>query len=111
MTLVNRLNRRITIQKKSGGKDVGGRPIPVGWVDVAKVWAAWDPLRSREYFTAAAVNAENTARYRVRQRSGITTRMRIIDGGRFFEITGILEDVTGDRTQMHLLCKETIPDG
>ncbi|MDO3680428.1 phage head closure protein [Paenibacillus ehimensis] len=109
--LVNRLNRRITFQKQDGfTTNDEGISVP-NWVDHATVWASRRPLRGREFFAAAAVNAENTVRYEIRYRPGITPDMRLLDSGRTYSISAVLEDVYGDRTQTHVMALEELRNG
>jgi SPP1 family predicted phage head-tail adaptor len=98
------LNRRITIQQKQTVVDPEGIPTET-WTPVCTVWAAREPLaaRAREYFSAAAINAEMTVRYRIRYRQGITPDMRVVDEGRIYNITTVLDDVDGKRRETHLM--------
>ncbi|MGG1534514.1 phage head closure protein [Brevibacillus agri] len=111
--LVNKMNRRITIQEKQLVVDPEGIPT-VDWVDVATVWAAREPLiaGAREFFSAAAINAEKTVRYAVRYRTGILPSMRLFDlhDSMTYEIKAVLDDVLGDRTQTHIVA-EVLTDG
>lgn len=109
--LVNDLNRKITIQQYTSTIDPEGIPIEE-WVDVATLWADRKPLNGREYFAAAAINAEKTVKYRIRYRKGILPNMRLFDviDGVYYNIAAVLDDYYGDRTQTHLMC-EVIDDG
>jgi len=75
------------------------------WTDFATVWAAVEPLRGRKYFEAAAVNAENTVRFRIRYRFGITPDMRVIYSGRIFHIASVI-DIDERHREIHLICRE-----
>lgn len=102
----NDLNRRITIQRKGPSEDESGYPIPnPPWIDVMTVWASREPLRGREYFAAAASHAEETIRFKIRYRQGITSDLRLIDlkDNRIYEIKAVLDDVYGDGTETHLM--------
>ncbi|OAB48462.1 phage head closure protein [Paenibacillus antarcticus] len=104
-----KLNRRITIQKKGLSEDAAGYPITnPPWEEVATVWASREPLRGREFFEAAAAQAEKTVRYKIRYRAGITSDMRLLDlkDNRIYEITVPLDDVFDDRTETHLMAIE-----
>jgi SPP1 family predicted phage head-tail adaptor len=100
------LNRRITIQQKQIVVDPEGIPTEK-WTDVATVWAARNPLSGKEYFAAAAVNAEKTVKYRIRYRPGILPHMRLIDqkDGVTYDIKAVLDDYYGDRTQTHIMAE------
>lgn len=109
--LVNELNRRITIQQLTNTVDDEGIPVET-WTDVCTVWAARSPLSGKEYFAAAAANAEKTVKYRIRYRPGVLPNMRLVDhrDGVTYEIKAVLDDYYGDRTQTHLMC-EVVEDG
>lgn len=113
----NELNRRITIQRKGRTTDDAGYPIPGAkeWEDVCTIWAFREPLRGREFFAAAAAQAETTVRYKIRYRLGIKSDMRIIDEkkvvdgeekARIYKIDTVLDDVFDDRTETHLMAFE-----
>lgn len=110
--LVNRMNRRIILQRKTASKDAGGRPSQT-WTTTMTLWAGRNPLRTREFFAAAAVNAENTVKYYIRYRQGIKTDMRLIDlnEDREYEVVGVLDDVYGDRTETMIIAKEVVAGG
>ncbi|WP_339273628.1 phage head closure protein [Paenibacillus sp. FSL W8-0426] len=106
-----KLNRRILLQRKSeADEDDSGYPVNPGneWEDVMTLYASREPLRGREFFAAAAANAELTLRYKIRYRDGITPDMRFIDlnNGRTCNITAVLDDPFGDRTETHLMVLE-----
>lgn len=116
------LNRRITIQRKVRTEDEAGYPIPGAkeWEDLCTLWAAREPLRGREFFAAAAVQQENTTRFRIRFREGITADMRLINGEvnvngqekeRVYNIYAVLDDPHGDRTETHLMTTEELQNG
>lgn len=75
------------------------------WTDFATVWAAVEPLRGREYFEAAAINAENTVRIRLRYKAGVKPDMRVIYSGRIFYIASVI-DINERHQEMHLMCRE-----
>lgn len=105
------LNRKITIQQVTNTVDPEGIFVET-WTDFATVWANRKPLSGREYFEAAAINAEKTVKYRIRYRRGIKANMRLFDvlDGKYYNIVAPLDDYYGDRTQTHLMC-EVIEDG
>jgi len=108
--LVNRLNKRVTIQRLEKAPDEYGQPIDI-WVDVATVWAAIEPLRGREYFAAMSEHAEVTTRIRIRYREDIDRTMivRYKEPGdpefREFEILHIIHPEFL-RRELQLMCKE-----
>lgn len=79
------------------------------WADLATVWAAFEPLRSREFFEAAAANAENTVRFYIRYRPGISQEMRILHDDRVFNISAVA-DRTERKAELEITAKE-LTDG
>lgn len=109
-----KLNKRITLQRKVTGEDESGYPTPGAgeWEDVITISAARIPLRGREFFAAAAAQAENTVRFEIRYRKGITADMRLICEGRIYNLSAPpLDDVYGDRTETHLMTTEVLQNG
>ncbi|WP_019534215.1 phage head closure protein [Paenibacillus ginsengihumi] len=104
--LVNRLNKRVTILRPPGPDDVDeyGQPLDEP-IPVATVWAAIEPLRGREYFSAMSEHAEVTTRIRIRYREGIDRTMRVKHGETEFEILHIIHPELGKK-ELQLMCKE-----
>ena len=108
--LVNRLNKRITILRPIGPDDPPpqtdkyGQPLD-DWIPVATLWAAIEPLRGREYFSAHAEHADVTTRIRIRYRDGIDRTMRVKYGETEFEILHIIHPEF-NRRELQLMCKE-----
>lgn len=102
--LVNRLNKRMTLQRLDKVPDEYGQPIDT-WVDVATVWAAVEPLRGREYIATMSEHAEVTTRIRIRYRDDIDRTMRVKYGETEFEILHIIHPEF-NRRELQLMCKE-----
>lgn len=98
------LRHRITIQQSTETKDQYKRPT-TGWSDYATVWAAVEPLRGREFLLAQNTNIELTVRVRIRYLHGVTPGMRVLYGGRIFDIQSVI-DVEERHREMHLMCTE-----
>lgn len=107
----NELNRKVTIQQVTNTVDAEGIVVET-WADIATVWAGRKPLNGREFFAAAAINAEKTVKYVVRYRRGLKPNMRLVDSldNVTYNIVAVLDDYYGDRTQTHLMC-EVLEDG
>ncbi|WP_431188446.1 phage head closure protein [Caloranaerobacter azorensis] len=58
-------------------------------MDIKTVWARVSNLYGKEYFAAAAVQAENTIKFLIRYTDGIDTDMRILFKGKQYNITSI----------------------
>jgi len=85
-----KLDRRITIESATETQDTFGEFVPV-WSTFATEWAEFEPQVQRETADEAFV-AEARAVFRVRYRSDITTKMRIVhDDGLTYAIEGIAQ--------------------
>ena len=98
------LRHRITIKEKVSTIDDRGF-AEESWTPVCTVWAAAENLRGREYFAAAAVQAEHTVRFTLRYRSGLDTTMRIVFGDSEYTITHI-DPVEYRKTFLEILAVE-----
>lgn len=105
------LTRKITLQRMTSIVDDEGIPVE-SWTDVVTLWANRKPLSGREFFEAAAINAEKTVKYRIRYRKGVEPNMRLLDhlDSKTYSITAVLNDYYGDRTQTHIMA-EVLEDG
>jgi SPP1 family predicted phage head-tail adaptor len=82
------LRHRITLQKLTTSVNESGFEVET-WEDYKTVWAAASNLHGREYFAAAAVQAENTVKFIIRYLPNIDTSMRILFQGRQYNIIAI----------------------
>jgi SPP1 family predicted phage head-tail adaptor len=82
------LRHRITFQKLTTSVNENGFEVET-WEDFKTVWAAVSNLHGREYFAAAAVQAENTVKFTIRYLTGLDTTMRIVFQGKQYNITAI----------------------
>lgn len=97
------LRHRVALQVKTCGHDVFGGPIQT-WETVAVVWASFEAMSTREYFSAQQVQSEVTQRIRIRYRADVRPDMRVLYNMRVFEIVGILGN--NRQNQLVLMCKE-----
>ena len=82
------LRHRITFQKHTTTINENGFEVET-WEDYRTVWAAASNLHGREYYAAAAVQAENTVKFTIRYLSGVDAAMRICFQGKTYNITAI----------------------
>lgn len=100
-------NKRITFQKYVSGTDQDGFPTE-SWQDYKTVWAIVKTLQGREFYQAAAVQAENTTRFIIRYTKGINTNMRVVyKDDRIFNIQSIINDDEANKT-LTIIAKEMI---
>lgn len=83
------LNRKITFQQVTFTQDPVTGEQTETWTDFVSVFARVEPLLGREYFAAAAVQAEDTTKFTMRYRGDITAAMRIVFGGKNHNIKSI----------------------
>lgn len=76
---------RIDIQQPVTTEDELGQS-DTSWEDVKSVWADIKTLQGREYFAAAAVQAEENVRFIIRYTTGIDETMRVLYKGKTYEI-------------------------
>lgn len=95
------LRHRITIQERSGAE----------WVYFASAWAAKEQVSGQEQFEQSnqLLQDQELIRFRIRYRSNLTHRMRVIWDGRAFDIQRV-EEMDNHRREMGLLCLE-VPYG
>lgn len=108
------LNRRITLQAPVAALDAYGVPTP-GWTNVMTVWAAIEPLSSRERINAQSIASEISHQLTVRYSSALTdTRVvagyRALYKGRIFNIHAALNEDEGN-VLVTLLASEGLNDG
>ena len=103
MMQAGRLDTRITIQRKTGGTDAWGAPLPEAWEGYATIWANVRHLSGTESIKAGADVSVVRASFRIRHRAGIDAGMRLLAGGAVYDIEAVLPG--GRREWMDLAAK------
>ena len=85
---IGALRHRITFQELTTTINENGFEVET-WEDYKTVWAAAGNLHGREYYAAAAVQAENTVKFTIRYLPDINTSMRILFRGKQYNINAI----------------------
>ena len=106
------LTQRVTIERMDYRRDEDGNAVQdphtgevrYDWLPLATVWASVEPLTGREFIAAMAVQAETTARIRMRYRPYLTAQDRVVHDGQVYEIETVI-DVKSAAREMHLMCK------
>lgn len=98
------LRTRVTLQSLSTADDGQGGKTNT-WVDVTTTWAAVSAKGGREFQTAKQTRATLTDEVRLRYRPGITSKMRLVVGGRVLSIVGPPIDVDLRHRELILLCE------
>lgn len=96
------LRHRIIIEERTGAE----------WVYFASAWAAKERLTGREDFERSdqLLQDEIMIRWRIRYRTDLTDKMRVIWDNRAFDIQRV-EELDNKRREMGLLCREVPYDG
>jgi SPP1 family predicted phage head-tail adaptor len=79
------------------------------WVEVAKIWAAIDPVLGRE-FSEGGIQAEANVKIRIRWRDGLHAGMRIVHQGKIYDLTQPLDVGTANR-EVLFYCGEGATEG
>ena len=103
------LNKRITLQRPIITINENGFEEET-WEDVKTVWAAASNLYGREYYAAAAVQAENTVKFTIRYTEGIDSSMRILFKGKQYDITAI-DNIKYQNRYMEIKALEVVGSG
>jgi len=105
MSLASRLNKRVTIQRRSVGKDAAGQPIE-GWENVisdgdGKCWAEIKDISGKEFVSATAEQASVTTRITIRHRPGLSSALRVGHGADLYDVLAVLGQ---DGRTLQLMC-------
>jgi SPP1 family predicted phage head-tail adaptor len=109
MISIGDLRHRITLQKRIDTTDADGFTTQQ-WQDVATVWAAVENLHGREYWEAAAVQAENTVKFTIRYRADVDTSMRIKFRDKYYNIVAI-DNIKYRNEYIEIKAQEVVQSG
>lgn len=88
MFTAQELNHKILFEAQVITRGEFGDVI-VTWEPVAEVFAKFEPLVGREFMAAAAMNAEQMAKFTVRYRADLNTTMRLTHDGQPWELVSV----------------------
>lgn len=106
----NRLKHKITFVEITIIKDELLQEIE-SEVEYATVWADIKTMHGKEYFAAAAVQAERTSRFIIRYRDDIKTTMKINYNNRIFDIIEPPINDNEKNVTLTIIAKERIVNG
>lgn len=104
-----RLYQSIVIESVTEVRDSRGETTKTWATFATGVRAAVVPLRGKEYFEAHQENRELTHKVILRYLPGLTEKMRIKLGTRYFDIE-IIINVEERNRELNLMCVERIPE-
>lgn len=101
MLAAGTLDRRITLQQATEGKDAAGG-VTLTWADLATVWARVAPAGGREVNTAAQEASFADTKFTVRYRPDVTPggKMRILFDARVYDILSVSEPVRRESVEI-----------
>ncbi len=106
--VIGLLRERVTIQQEAAPSPDGGGGYAPGWTDVAAdLPARIEPAAGREEIHAAKLASAVTTAVTIRTLAGVAAGMRVVYGGRVFNIRAVL-DIEERRRFMMLACEEGV---
>lgn len=97
---IGKMRHRVSIYNPDVVDDLAGGPAAAGTL-LREVWAAIEPMSSRELAYMAQQQIRATHKITIRYASDITSRMRFVLGTRTFKITGMVNE---DEKSVFLVC-------
>lgn len=107
MRLSSTLDKRVTLQSLTAGRDAYGAPSTT-WAPVATVWASIADQTGREYMAAGGVQSAVITAITIRYRSGVVAAMRAIAGDDVYNIEAVLGN---DKRTLVLMCTRGANNG
>jgi SPP1 family predicted phage head-tail adaptor len=107
--MIGKMRHRITLQKEVRVAD-GGGGFTITWTNVAtdpSIWASIVPVSTAENLRSMQLQVSITHRITIRYRSDITGALRVLYGGRVFNVRGIKVIEERDRW-IELSCEEGV---
>lgn len=102
------LRHRVTIQRPVTTQNTSTGALTFGWAEVKTVWASIQPLSTRELLAAQASQSKVSGRIVIRALSGIDSTMRILHGGKVYNIEGVLPDKDSGLEYLTLVVSEGV---
>lgn len=103
------LRHQTVIQSPPSGQDDDGNPR-TDWRTVCQPYAKKEDLSGRELFAAQAAQSEVTTRFRIRYRTGLSAKMRLLCDGVIYNIEAVL-DRDGRKRELQLMCSSGLNNG
>ena len=100
-----RFNKTVTIESATVARGADYANPQLTWSTLLTADAAIEPLMGRELFEYREMQADLSVRIWIRQRPGVTEKMRVVYGSRTFEIQSVI-DPFEDGAFMQLMCSE-----
>lgn len=104
---IGKLRHRLDLQTFTETRDSHGG-VTRDFSTFATVWGSVDPLSGKELLDGMQMESQVTHRVRIRQRTDIKPKDRLLHRTRLFEILSIL-DIREKTEEQILMCTEVIP--
>jgi len=101
MVSIGEMRHMVSVQYNAGNPDDLAAAQAGTWTELRKVWAAIEPMSSREQAYMAQQQIRATHKITIRYASDITARMRFVLGTRTFKINGMVNE---DERNTFLIC-------
>ena len=98
-----RLSHYVSIQQPVEVQNDYGEAIETWTNLLTGVWASIQPISGKEYWTAQQIQAEIDTRIVIRYISGLTHKMRVLNGTDEYYIRSIINPNEGN-TELQLMC-------
>ena len=85
-----RLRHTVTIEKIVETQDAFGAIVKDWKPFLTEIKAAIEPINGKELFTLDSRHAEVTTRFRIRYSAGVTNKMRVKFGARYYDIDSVI---------------------
>ncbi len=103
------LVHRITVQQRSEVRAADGG-FSNKWINVVVIWARIMHVTGREFTASQAVQNQVTAKIKIRYRTGLMEKMRVLHGSTIYNIEEIL-DQSGKKDELILMCSKGLSNG
>lgn len=110
MVGIGRMRHRLRIEASGSSVDGGGGQGADPWLSasvIATVWGHVEPMHGTERLRAMQLETPITHRIVIRYRPHIEPAMRVVFGGRAFNIRAVLNPNEANRS-LELLCEEGV---
>lgn len=109
MLAAGKFHERVKLQAKAVTRNSIGEEV-VAWADQAIVWGDVRPVRGREFFAAAQMQATVDTVISIRFRADVVPEWRVQWRGQPYDIRSVI-DVDGRRERLELMCQSGVNDG
>lgn len=106
---IGRLNSQVKIQRRSDATNELGEHAS-GWTDVATVWADVVKITGVQAIRTGLEMSVVRASIRIRYRTDITSKMRVVDGAEIYDIQAVMPN-SAARDYTDLVCQIGASDG